>query len=228
MKTLFTLIIATLISSGISAQKRTLDIGSFTEVSFGTSGTIYLSQGDDEKVVIDCSDDVFEEIEIEVRGDRLKISTESSWGWNSHRKSELDIYITMKEIEGLSVSGSGSIYGEDQLVTDDLRLSVSGSGSMDLYLNSAELEMRISGSGSIKLDGQADRTEIGISGSGRLKADDMEVKIFRARISGSGSCYITATEEIDANISGSGSIYYSGNPDRVVSSSSGSGKIRKN
>jgi len=48
-----------------------------------------------------------------------------------------------------------------------------------------------------------------------------------ASISGSGSVYITANQEIDERISGSGGVYYKGNPDKVSSRASGSGKVRK-
>ncbi|MEQ9006965.1 MAG: head GIN domain-containing protein, partial [Ekhidna sp.] len=149
-----------------------------------------------------------------------------SWG-NGWRRSEVTIYVTMKEIEGLSVSGSGNIESKGKLQTEDVRLSVSGSGDIDLEMESDELDIRISGSGSISLNGNAEEAEAKISGSGRVKAEDLKVQVFEASISGSGSCYITATEEVNARISGSGSVYYSGDPKRVISNSSGSGKVRK-
>ncbi|WP_436515123.1 head GIN domain-containing protein [Ekhidna sp. To15] len=228
MKTLITLLLSISISLPVLGQKRTVDVGNFSELSLGIAGTVYLKQGSSNKVEIECEDDIYDEIEFEMRGDRLVIKKEGNWSWgNGWRKSEVDIYVTMKEIEGLSVSGSGLIEGHGMLETEDIELSVSGSGDMDLELNSDEMEMRISGSGSIRLSGNAEEAQARISGSGKVKAEDLTVKIFSARISGSGSCYINATEEIDASISGSGSVYYSGDPDRVISNSSGSGKVRK-
>lgn len=228
MKTISTLLLALAISVSSYGQKRTVDVGSFDELSLGISGTVYLKQGSSEKVEIECDDDIFEKIEFDMKGDKLVIKREDSWGWNSGwRRSEVDIYITMKDIRGLAVSGSGSIESDGDLDTEDIRLAVSGSGNMDLDLNSDEMDLRISGSGSINLNGKANQAEAKISGSGRVKAEDLTVKIFEASISGSGSCYITATEEVSANISGSGSVYYAGNPDRVIGNSSGSGKVRK-
>ncbi|WP_370089143.1 head GIN domain-containing protein [Ekhidna sp.] len=227
MKTILTLLLTAAISISYG-QKRTVDVGSFDELSLGISGTVYLKQGTNEKVEIKCDDEIFGKIEFDMKGDKLVIKREDKWNWNSGwRKSEVDIYITMKDIKGLSVSGSGSIESEGDLDTDDIRLSVSGSGNMDLDLNSDEMDLRISGSGSISLNGKANQAEAKISGSGRVKAEDLTVKIFEASISGSGSCYITATEEVSADISGSGSVYYTGNPDRVIGNSSGSGKVRK-
>ncbi len=228
MKTLLTLLLITTIALPSLAQKRSIDVGSFNELSLGISATVYLKQGSDERVEIECDDDLFDKIEFEMKGDRLVIKKEGKWNWNDGwRRSEVDIYVTMKDIEELSVSGSGLIESDGKLETEDVRLSVSGSGDMDLDISSDEMDLRISGSGSIQLNGNAREAEARISGSGRVKAEDLTVKVFEASISGSGSCYITATEEVSANISGSGSVYYSGEPDRVISNSSGSGKVKK-
>ncbi len=228
MKTLITLLLSITISIPAFSQKRMVDVGNFSELSLGIAGTVYLKQGSTNKVEIECDDDIYDEIEFELRGDRLVIKKEGDWNWgNGWRKSEVDIYVTMKTIEGLSVSGSGLIEGQGKFETEDIKLSVSGSGDMELELESDEMELRISGSGSIRLGGNAQEAEARISGSGKVKAEDLTVKVFSARISGSGSCYVNATDEIEASISGSGSVYYSGNPDRVISNSSGSGKVRK-
>ncbi|NQZ75211.1 MAG: DUF2807 domain-containing protein [Ekhidna sp.] len=228
MKTISTLLLSIAVAFSVSAQKRTIELDDFNELSLGIAATVYLKQGSSTEVEISCDDDILDEIEFEMRGDKLVIKREGKWNWNNGwRKSDVDIYITMQQIEALSVSGSGLIKGQNQLDTDDIRLSVSGSGDMELDLNSDELDMRISGSGSIRLNGSANEAEAKISGSGKVKAEDLEVNTFDASISGSGSCYITASDEITANISGSGSVYYSGDPKRVNSNSSGSGKVRK-
>ncbi len=229
MKTLITTFLSFALLISLQAQKRNVDVGDFSELSLGIPATLYIKQGSNEKVEIDCDDDIFDEIEFEMRGDRLVIKREGKgWNWNNGwRRSEVDVYVTMRTIEALSVSGSGNMESEGTLSTDDLELAVSGSGDMDLKIESDELETRISGSGSISLSGNAEEAEARISGSGRIKAEDLTVKSFDARISGSGSCYITVKEEIEASISGSGSVYYAGNPGRVISNASGSGKVRK-
>lgn len=228
MKTFITLLLTVALTIPSFGQKRTVDVGNFSELSLGISANLYLKQGSSTRVEIECDDDIFDEIEFELKGDQLVIKKEGNWNFGSGwRKSEVTIYVTMNKIDELSVSGSGNMESEGKLTTNDVRLSVSGSGDMDLEMESDELDIRISGSGSIRLNGTAEEAEARISGSGRVKAEDMTVKTFEARISGSGSCYITATDEIDASISGSGSVYYSGDPKKINSNSSGSGKVRK-
>jgi len=219
------LLLAAMITA--TAQRRTINLDNFSELSFGVSGTLYLTQGANEKVEIECSDDAFEQIEFKMDGDKLKIRNEKNWSWKNWNNEKVKIYVTMKNIEGISVSGSGNLVGQNRFDTGDLYLALSGSGGMDIRTNSDDVDISVSGSGSMELDGSGDNADISISGSGRVKAEDFEVRVCEASISGSGSCRITATKEIDARISGSGSVYYGGNPDRVSSNSSGSGKIRK-
>ncbi|MCP4458466.1 MAG: DUF2807 domain-containing protein [Cytophagales bacterium] len=210
-----------------TAQRRTIDVDNFTKISFAIPGTLYLTQGSDEKVEVESNDEAFERLEFKMEGSKLKIqSKRNSWrNWNGN--SKVNVYVTMKNIEGVSVGGSGSVLGQNKFETSDLYLSVSGSGSMDIKTNSEDVDLSVSGSGKISLNGSADKADVSISGSGRVKAEDFEVNACEASISGSGSCYITAIKEIDARISGSGNVYYGGNPDRVISNSSGSGKVRK-
>lgn len=228
MKSTLTLLLI-LCTVVLSAQKREIQVDDFSELTFALPGKLYLQQGDTEKVEIDCSDDVFEKLEFENSRGRLIIRNRnrSGWSWNGFRGSDIRVYVTMKDIDRISASGSGSVIGEGTFRTDDLTLSVSGSGSLSLATISDDMMIKVSGSGSMELEGEADDIEVRISGSGRVKAEDLEVKTLDASISGSGSCYITATEEIEASISGSGSVYYNGNPDRVIKHSSGSGKIRR-
>lgn len=228
MKHLYVFFLASLILFVSNAQKRNIDVSGFSELSFGIPGTVYLKQGSEENVVVDCDDDVFDKIEFEVNGDKLSIRKKGKLSWkNGIRNSELNIYITMINVEAISLSGSGKIEGDNQINTEDLKLSVSGSGGIDLDVDGDELEIRISGSGDVDLKGTSQRVNARISGSGKVNAQDMNTQVFKASVSGSGNCYITATDEIDAKISGSGNIYYSGDPKKVYSDSSGSGKVRK-
>ncbi len=219
---------AMMIITSVAAQKTEINVGDFSELTFGTSGVLYLSQGSETKVVVDADDDILEKIDFDQRGDRLVIRNKNDRGWNrGWGRYELKIYVTMRDIEAIKLSGSGPIYGENVLKTDDLEVKLSGSGNMELEVESGDLEIGISGSGSIEMEGLGEDVYARISGSGKIKANDLEVKSLDARISGSGSIYMTVEDEIEASISGSGNVYYRGDPDRVMNSSSGSGKIRR-
>lgn len=219
---------AFLVTTGLVAQKKEINVGDFSELTFGTAGVVYLSQGSETKVVVDADEDILDKIVFDQRGDRLVIKNRDNRGWNrGFRRSELTIYVTMRDIEAITLSGSGPILGETRLKTEDLEVKLSGSGSMELEVDSEDLEIIISGSGSIEMEGSGRDVYARISGSGKIRADDLEVANLDASISGSGSIYMSVQDEIESSISGSGNIYYRGNPDRINSRASGSGKVRR-
>lgn len=227
MKNLFTLILSLIVIAAV-AQKRTMDVSDFDEVTLGTAGTMYIKQGSENKVEVNCDDDTFDKLIFEVRGDRFVVKNKEKLGWrNGLRNSDLDVYVTMKDVREVHLSGSGRIEGTNKIKTDEAQISISGSGDIDLDMDAGELSLKISGSGDIELSGNGDYVSGKISGSGKIRAEDMELRSFEATISGSGNCYVNVTESVEARISGSGSVYYDGNPEKVISNASGSGKIRK-
>lgn len=222
-------VLAICFTFGLSAQKKEIEVGNFTDLTFGTSGTLYLSQGPDTKVIVEASERVLDKIVFDVRGDRLVIKyRDNQGGWNSGiRRSDLTVYVTMRDIEAVTLNGSGPIIGENTLKTEDLEVRLSGSGSMELEVDSRDMKVILSGSGAIELAGSGDEVNAVLSGSGKIRADELRVSTLDASISGSGSIYMDVQEEIDASISGSGNVYYLGKPDRVLNRSTGSGKVKR-
>lgn len=146
----------------------------------------------------------------------------------------------------LNVSGSGSLRLEAE-VSGDMKADVSGSGDIDLKGKCRDFSSNVSGSGKVRIDvavkeeadfgvsgsgkiyasGTASRVKTSVSGSGKVLAADLQANSCNVRISGSGGVEINVKESLDANISGSGSVSYRGNPSKINSHSSGSGKVRK-
>ena len=222
LKSLFSIILisVTLIAFGQDKEER--DVSSFTGVSLGISGDVYITQGSPQKVVVQAESNL-DELETQVKDGVLRIKTDN---WNSRIKGA-KIWITMPEVETLNVSGSGDILAETSITSDELELKVSGSGSVNISeLNADEIGAAISGSGDLKLAGSADEMELRISGSGSVYAEGLKVNECGIKISGSGSCKIDVTGELDASISGSGKVTYYDNP-QIDARVSGSGKVRK-
>jgi hypothetical protein len=209
---------------GQSDTRETRDLKDFTKVSFGVAGNLYINFGPEFKVVLEGDKKYLDEIITEVSGNRLVIKREN---WRFHFDEKVNVYITMPEIAGLGVSGSGKAEIKDPVKSNDLNLSVSGSGK--LYANEisvSNLDCSISGSGDIILgNGTASRTGISVSGSGNFTGESVKINTADIHISGSGNCTCNVTESLIASVSGSGNVTYEGNP-RVDAHVSGSGKVR--
>lgn len=198
----------------------------FTDISVELAADLYIEQSTDYSVKIEASDNLQEIIETKVKGSTLEIDLKK--GKCIKNNHEIKVYVTLPTLNGVAISGSGDVYIPNKLESDNLDISISGSGN--LWLDSLDvnnLETSISGSGDFYLAGvdTAYSQEISISGSGEIHSFDMPVKHSDIRISGSGECEVNATETLKVNISGSGDIIYKGNP-IVDQNISGSGSVK--
>jgi hypothetical protein len=212
-------------SKGQSIGKETRDLKGFTKVSFGVSGDLFINIGSEFKVVLEGSQALLDDIITEVTGGRLVIKKEN---WRLNMNEKVTVYITMPEITGLGVSGSGRAEIKDAVKAGDLNLSVSGSGKLyTTDITATRVDCSISGSGDIYLggNGSASSAEISISGSGNYVGEPLKIGSADIRISGSGNCSCNVTESLKASVSGSGNVSYLGNP-KVDARVSGSGRVR--
>lgn len=207
-------------------KKETRNLGDFDEISLAIPANLYLTQGSKNEVVIEADEDLLEKIETEVRGTRLDIQFEKWYNYKGIGK--INIYVTVKDIKKLVVSGSGDIIAKSAIKSEKLAFIISGSGSVlidDLTTN--DIYAMITGSGDIRIEGKSKANELDatITGSGDFESVNLEFKEADLTITGSGSIKAFVSGELDANITGSGKIYYTGNP-LIDASITGSGKIK--
>lgn len=205
----------------------------FTKLQLKISGNVILSQGNDCSVKIEAPADIADEIVTEVTDNgTLVIKYKSKLSWNKIKnllkKNKVLFYVTMEEIAGLAISGSGDIIAKTAVKSDDLGLKISGSGDISLNeLKADELAISISGSGNVKIgDGGADELMVAISGSGDVAAGSFGADEASIKIAGSGDCQIGKIDELSVSIAGSGDVSYKGEPD-ISKKISGSGSVKR-
>lgn len=223
------IIIAMILTAGFTkgqtGNKETRNVSGFNKVNFGVAGDLFITIGSEFKVVLEGDEDLLEEIETEVSGSKLVIKNDS---WHTFGNGKVTVYITMPDLTGLGVSGSGKAEIRDAVKAENLDLSVSGSGKIlaaDLALGN--LNVGISGSGDVIIggSGEAESADISISGSGNYSGESLRIANGDFHISGSGSCRTNVTASLEASVSGSGNVTYLGNP-KVDARVSGSGRVR--
>lgn len=239
MKLISRTIFACLVITGISysvaapsatAQQKTEDrhLSGFHALEVGGPFDVKLTQGSTESVRVEAPEEVIGRITTEVSNGVLKVYNKHNesfhWGDAFHHRKIL-VYVTVKDINSIGVTGSGDVAFTEGIHADKLTLHVSGSGDVNGMLEVKDLEAGISGSGDVKLSGHADNTQIRISGSGDYSARGLHTANTTVHISGSGDASVYATNKLDASVSGSGDISYGGSPKSVFKSKSGSGDI---
>lgn len=217
--------------------KKTLELADFKSIYVNSNYTVYLKQTNKQEVNVEADPDIFALTKIFVENGVLMINVErkpdnpnkSLWAKIDDIKLRpvMKVMVSMKNISDLQVNGGGKIVSENSIASDNLSLSVSGSGSIDLDIKGNNLKTEVSGSGNVALKGYATMNDISLSGSGSLNSFPCELENAKVKVSGSGNCELSATNNLDALVLGTGTVKHKGNTKEVTKKVYGSGSVER-
>jgi hypothetical protein len=193
----------------------------------GVSGSFHveITEGSAVSVKVEADDNLLPYIETEEEGGVLHIRPRRHYNLSSEH--EITIYVTTPKLAQVHISGSGEVVGKGKFNgSDRLSLKISGSGGIDLAVNTPEITASISGSGNIRLSGETERQTIKIAGQGDYMAGELKSESAKVNIAGSGDIKIFVDNNLDVSIAGSGTVLYKGAAS-VKQHVAGSGEIRK-
>src|SRR4051812_10350964 len=107
---------AIIISSAVQGYSSAPD-APFRKVELTTTGSVFITQGDSNSVVVN-TDASEKSISTKVVNGTLIISS----------AVKAEYHITMKQLDGVSVSGNGEVTCTPSIVSDELHLEVGGNG----------------------------------------------------------------------------------------------------
>jgi hypothetical protein len=197
----------------------------YDEVQLVGFMTVELLAGTEGRLEVEAESNLQEYIITEVSGGKLKVSVEKGVQIAPSGNNEIKITVPFKDLEGVSLTGSGDIRTRDKIKSDSFSASVTGSGDVNLELNVNHLKGTITGSGDINFKGTANNFKCNVTGSGDFEAYGLRAKYVDASVSGSGDVMVNASEKLTARVSGSGDISYKGNPEKEDFKTSGSGSV---
>jgi hypothetical protein len=105
-------------------------------------------------------------------------------------------------------------------------IDLSGGNNIDLgHIEQEELRVTITGSGSVTAEGKVNRLTINIPGSGHAELGRLAARNVSVMMMGSGSATVAPREELKATIMGSGDVHVLTRPARTEQSILGSGRL---
>jgi hypothetical protein len=201
-------------------QKR--EVASFSAIDLQGGYEVELRQGEKESLEIETDQNLLALISSEVENGTLIVEQEK----NNIRSTEMILYITVRDINSIRVSGAVDMKGAKEMTFSKLNLSVSGAGSIWLAVKSSSLVTEIYGAGTITLKGESAEARIRIAGAGSVSAFGLQCSKAAVNIEGTGSAKVNVKDELDVAISGVGSVEYKGDP-KVNKQISGMGSVKK-
>lgn len=201
----------------------------YHSVSVSSGIDLYLTQGDEETVVISAEDKIKERIKTEVTNGVLKIYIE--WksnikiSWNNKKPSKA--YVSYKSLKSISGSGGSDIRLVDGIIkTDELHISLSGGSDFNGSVDVSKLNINQSGGSDSDIRGSAGRMEADISGGCDIDAYGLAVENCVINASGGSDARINVSAKLVANASGGSDIDVKGKCE-ITKNTSGASEIRR-
>jgi hypothetical protein len=203
--------------------KETRQVSSFNGIDVSGAFEIIIKQGGAEEVTVESDANLLPLIRTEVVGNTLRIETRKP----VYNSTVMKVYITVKDLKMIDVSGAVDIRTDGRLVVPELSIDASGASDSKMELEVRKLELDCSGASKMAFSGSATDVEMDLSGASEIHGYDLLAESYNIEISGAGNARINVSKRIRAEISGAGSVKYKGSPTEVDQSVSGAGSIKK-
>ncbi len=196
----------------------------FENVSVSGGFELIVTQDSLKDITIETYENIHSYIVVEVVNNTLKIHPED--GVNFTGDPNVKIHLSCNVLNKISSSGGGRISLDNGWTADELKVSLSGGGSVTGKVLLKSLDLDMSGGSESNVEGVAENLTISSSGGSVHKHFSLLVKKCHADMSGGASADLNVSDKLVVDASGGTSIRYKGNP--VISSElSGGSEIEK-
>ena len=196
---------------------------SFDEIRVSRGMNVYISQGDEQKIVVEADENLLNAIETNVEGNTLKVTTNK----NIRKSTVKKVYVTVKNIYAIKASAGSNIYSETILQTNELELGSSAGSNLNLEVEAKELQVSASAGSNIRLEGKSEYFKGKASAGSNIKAEELITKDCEASVSSGANIWVHSNGDFDGHASSGGNVFYYGNPKSINSESSSGGNVIK-
>ena len=205
----------------------------FEKIEIVGSPTVYYTQADSFSVEVTGPENYIEDILTEVNAKSLVIRNRGKMGvvnFQLNGSNKISVHVTSPDLIAISLNGSGDFVSKQRIDTDNMDISLRGSGDIDIAdLICDRCDINLIGSGDIDLKRlEAQRTAASLIGSGDIDLKLNNVLNTFLALKGSGDIsadFEKGCKKVECELRGSGDISLKGNVEHFSKQKSGSGDI---
>ena len=195
----------------------------FTEVRGSAGLDVYLTQGDENKIVVEADENLLQYIETDIEGGKLHVTTSENIGRSKAKK----VYVTFKELNTVEASSGADVTGNSVIKSQNLNLKSSSGAELEVEVFAQELIAKSSSGADLKVSGKASSLNADASSGSELDAKELLVLNCNAEASSGAEVTVNVQDKLETHVSSGGEINYYGNPVSVNSNKSHSGSVNK-
>lgn len=204
-------------SGNLVSETRT--VSGFSKLVFTTVGTVTIERGPTQSVTVTVDDNIMSYISTIASNGTLLTGAD-----NQLSEFDLTVEIVVPHVEGLNLTGVGTIVCQDQFEEGTVDMVLSGVGDIHLRAAADLITTRLSGVGNVTLEGSVVNNRVTHSGVGNLVAFGLESDTAYVNVSGVGNVSVNATDRLSVIISSPSTVFYRGTP-TIVSTITGNGQL---
>jgi len=142
--------------------------GDYDGIKCAGSMDYILVAGTEGKIKIEGEENLLKHIITEVKGNNLIVKVEKGINLRPSWNKTIKITIPFKDISSVSLAGSGDLWNEDVIISNDFDVSLAGSGDVIINVQASSVEGSLAGSGDLTLKGKTNNLDINVAGSGDI------------------------------------------------------------
>lgn len=210
-------------AQGIEQQNR--EVASFDGIKVSTGITLYLTQGEENKVVVKADGSIIDDVVTKTENGILRI-------YISSRKilrlnSSPEVYVTFSWINSIESSSGSEVLGQNKFMLDKLVVHNSSGSSSNIEVECRDMEMYVSSGASIKARGSSLNLIAKASSGSNIKAKDLNIINAKLEASSGSDIEVHVSGELEASASSGASIKYYGEAIPKLLRQSSGGDIKK-
>ncbi|MBP6731388.1 MAG: DUF2807 domain-containing protein [Chitinophagales bacterium] len=185
------------------------EISSFMRLHIGVQGNAELIQSDDEKVVVECDDNLLDTFEVVNSGSTLYILSDTKIRTPAYTHCLVKVYY--RQMDTLVNSCNGNLNITQPLtLTTPLELKLQANGNTTLQLNVPALKLKNQSNGNVTLSGKCGDLDIKNQANGNLNCRDLMADVVSLKNLANGNVDVRSQQNISIYHLGNGYVHYYG------------------
>jgi hypothetical protein len=194
-------------SGTITATERA--VSSFIKLHLCTQGTAEIISSNEEKVIVECDDNIHQHIQVTNSGRTLYVVEET--GVRQLRPTKLHVKVFVRQIDTITNSMQGNAFTTGAITTDQpFTLIAQSYGNTAFEISAPSLKANLRCHGNVTLTGTCNEANIKTASHGDLDTKGLMAGSLTLRNLSHGNVQVYSSEKIALTHMGNGYIHYYG------------------
>jgi len=200
------------------------DCSKFDAITVTRGMNVYVSQGQETRVMVKADENLLEYIETEVDDNTLKVTCTKS----IQKATSNKVFVTVPNLEMVKASAGSNFFTETPVKVSVLEIKASAGSNIHFNMEEADADVSASAGSNIFLSGNAKSLNVKASSGSNIKAGDLQSQNADADVSSGANVWLNVAGSLKAEASSGGNIFYTGAATQTTINKSSGGNVIKN